>query len=186
MSTRTGVAAIQGREDRLLVGLQLEGEIAATRFAVIDARGTWSEAPRTIREILRSARDAAPADCVGWEEWRERLAPFVRSMLREAADGNWRVAPQGPQSRELIARLQTILRRATRARDTTTLTRLEPLFAFVARGHTAGEAQLVEEWATLDDEALTQKGDGLPEPREAVGAGRTLRIVGAIVEVAGQ
>ena len=177
-----GIAAIRGEKERLLVGVQTGESAAATRFAVIDAAGRWTEAPKPIQQMVRSARNAGPAGSIDWDAWRERLAPFIRTVLRDANDGTWKAAPHSPPSRTLIARLQTLLRAAARARDADALSRLEPLLAFAARGHTAGEEALIEEWGTLEDGALMQKGVGLPEPREAVAPRRTLRIVGAIAE----
>lgn len=182
-TARPGVATIRGARERLLVGVQLEGDVTATRFVVIDANGKWTEAPKTVRQMLRSTRDTVPAELTDWDAWRKRLAPFIRAALRDANDGTWRAARHGLPSRTLIARLQALLRTATRGRDGETLANLEPLLAFAARGHTAGEEALIEEWGTLEDGELIQKRDGLPEQREAVLSGTTLRIVGAIAEV---
>lgn len=180
---RPGITAMCGEKERLLVGVQIGGNATTTRFAVIEADGKWSEAPKTIQQVLRSARNAAPAARLDWDAWRERLASFIRAALRDANDGAWRAAPHSQSSRTLIARLQALLRTATRARDRETLATLEPLLSFAARGHTAGEEAIIEEWAALDDGALGQKGDSLPEQREAAEPRRTLRIVGAIAEM---
>lgn len=178
-----GIAAISGVIERLLIGVRVDGEAAATRFAVIDGSGRWSEAPRTVQEMLRRAREAPPARDIDWEMWRARVAPFARRVLRDAADGRWRAAPHSPTARGVIARLQVLIRAATRSRDAALLAQLEPLLAFAARGHTAGEEELLEEWNALDDGALMRKGNGLPLSREAVTPERSLRIVGAIAEV---
>ncbi|HWA40506.1 MAG TPA: C-terminal helicase domain-containing protein, partial [Gemmatimonadales bacterium] len=176
-----GIAAVRGTVDRLLIGVQV-GE-AAVRLAVIDAGGRWTEAPRTVRAVLDRIETSAIATDVDWDQWRVRSAPFVRTVLRDATGGLWRAAPNRSVVREFIARLQGLVRRATRARDLAALERLEPLLAFAARGHTAGEEALIEEWARLDDIALMRNGNGLPELREAVEM-PSLRIVGAIAEVA--
>lgn len=180
---RAGVAAIRGTAARLLVGLRVEGVTAATRFALIDERGQWTESPKLIAGFLERARDAAEGPEVEWSPWRDRLAPFARTVLRDAIDDAWRIGPHRPGVRGLIARLQELVRRAAREREAVTLAKLERLLAFTARGHTAGESELLEEWAALDDEALVRNGDGLPEVREAVETGGGLQIVGAIVEV---
>lgn len=184
IDSRAGSAAIRGTTERLLVGLRVNGSATATRLAVIDTKGNWSEAPRTIREILDRARGAHPAPWADWGAWRARLAPFARAVLQDAADGRWRAAAHSASSRSLIARLQTLLRAATRERDVASLTRLESLLAFAARGHTAGEEELLEAWSTLDDASLVRNGDGLPDQREAAVPRYGLQVVGAIVETA--
>jgi hypothetical protein len=178
-----GIAAVRGSADRLLVGVQAED--APVRLAVIDAGGRWTEAPRSVRAILDRIEDAEPADGLDWDLWKSRLVPFARAVLRDAGGGRWRAAPNRAAARGLIVRLQALVRRATRARDHVALERLEPLLAFVARGHTAGEEAILDEWAALDDAALVRNGNGLPELREAVVVS-SIRIVGAIAEVAGQ
>ena len=181
---RSGIAAVRGEAHRLLVGLQVAGEVAATRFAVIDANGSWTETPKLVRGFLVRAETASPAPAADWNRWRGCLAPFVRTVLRAATDGSWRAAHQGRASREFIGRLQGLLRAASRARDQAALDRLERLIGFAARGHTAGEEALIQEWMGRDDADLARNADDLPVVREVVAPSRALCIVGAIAEVA--
>jgi hypothetical protein len=54
----------------------------------------------------------------------------------------------------LAQRLGELVRLAARGRDATALAQLEAALAFVARGHTAGEAMLIQQLAGADERRL--------------------------------
>ena len=65
-------------------------------------------------------------------------------------------------ARRLALRLGELVRVAARHRDGGKLARLERALAFVAGGHTAGEAMLVRQLADADSRALAASLAGIP------------------------
>ena len=174
-----GTAAVVGTQERLLLAVAIGANV---RCAVIDDEGRWSEAPRTVAAFLRRA-GTLPASVAGIDvQWRERAAAFIRAVVRDATDRAWRRHQLRPSARMLIARLQTLLRAALRERDHPRAAAAEHLLSFVARGHTAGEAALVDDWSLLDDGTLLREANSLPERREAALGPLSIRTLGAILE----
>jgi superfamily II DNA or RNA helicase len=77
----------------------------------------------------------------------ERLAPVAARLLRQASAAQLGRAPRSPGAGRLRRRVLEEAAAARRARRGETLERLEAWLGFLAGGHTAGEARLVERLA---------------------------------------
>jgi hypothetical protein len=86
----------------------------------------------------------------------------VRARLALAAARRWTAAEPDAAARRLTLRLGELVRTAARRRDGRELARLERALAFVAGGHTAGEAMLVRRLADADAPALAACLAGIP------------------------
>jgi hypothetical protein len=123
----------------------------------LDEQGTWCEDAVVVSARLYEAAAnmcvtrAAPAAV---RAVLERLAGPIRAHLATFGARGWTAAEPEPPVRMLAQRLGELVRLAARARDATALTRLEAALAFVARGHTAGEAMLVQQLAESDERTL--------------------------------
>lgn len=182
-----GIAELEGEREELLVGLQVgadEADRGPTALAIIDGDGRWTESPAAINTFLQRIRTGPSNELASanWDRWRERLAPFVRALVRRVTEGTWAGGPQSPASRALIAKAQAAARDAARARDPAALQRAEELLQFAARGHTAGEEMLAEECLAIEDPVLPPRTNG-PRRSGAVNEVRQIKIVGAIAVV---
>jgi hypothetical protein len=63
-------------------------------------------------------------------------------------------AEPGSAARKVVSRLQLSIKNAARKRNAAQLAELERAMTFVARGHTAGEATLIERLAQATDSEL--------------------------------
>ena len=127
------------------------------------ADGTWSEDESVVAERLRSAAASdhrAPPAPDTIRRALDRLVRPVRARLGLAAARRWTAAEPDTAARRLALRLGELVRAAARRRDGGELARLERTLAFVAGGHTAGEAMLVRRLA--DAPALTASLAGIP------------------------
>lgn len=190
VTAREGMTAVEGERSEALIGLEVATAHAlfgVTTFAVVDLEGRWTEAPSEVCGRIALLRDASarPVTDEEWEAWRTRIAPLARAVLQRATASAWAAGPHTPEGRALVKRLQQLARKAAREREVDRLRRLEGSLAFARRGHTAGEERKVDAMLRLDDDALARERD---DPREAgaVGGIRTVRIVGAVVFVAGR
>ena len=77
----------------------------------------------------------------------DRLVEPVRARLALAAARRWTAAEPDTDARRLTLRLGELVHAAARRRDGGELALLERALAFVAGGHTAGEAMLVRRLA---------------------------------------
>ncbi|HEU4700278.1 MAG TPA: DEAD/DEAH box helicase [Gemmatimonadales bacterium] len=169
-----GIARVRGRAAGALVGLELvplEGEPApVARVAWVDADGRTHEDGATIvarlAEVARAAADAGalPVDDVARRRALAAAREVTRAALREAAAALWAGGPLAPAARQLAARLDRLARGAARARDARLLAAVDRALRFVAGGHTAGEAQLVEALAALPERELVRRLAALPAP----------------------
>ena len=127
--------------------------------------GSWSEDESVVAERLRAAaacdNRALPTAAV-IRQALDRLVGPVRARLALAAARRWTAAEPDTAARRLALRLGELVRTAARRRDGRELTRLERALAFVAGGHTAGEAMLVRRLADADADALAACLTGIP------------------------
>jgi superfamily II DNA or RNA helicase len=142
-------------------------ERVATVVGWLDRAGRWSEDEATVTRRLAEAAmsedgGAAPAAVLG--RALDRLTAPIRARLAIAGARRWTAAEPEPSARRLAARLQASVREAARRRDVPSLTRLERALAFVAGGHTAGEAELVRQLAEVDAAELAKWTGRLPPP----------------------
>jgi hypothetical protein len=123
----------------------------------LDEQGTWCEDAAIVSARLY---EAAASKCVtratpvAVRAVLERLAGPIRAHLATFGTRGWMAAEPELPVRVLAQRLGELVRLAARARNATALIRLEAALAFVARGHTAGEAMLVQQLAESDERAL--------------------------------
>ena len=125
--------------------------------------GSWSEDESVVAERLRAAAacdNRAPPTAAVIRQALDRLVGPVRARLALAAARRWTAAEPDAAARRLALRLGELVRMAAQRRDARDLARLERALAFVAGGHTAGEAMLVRRLA--DAPALAACLAGIP------------------------
>jgi hypothetical protein len=112
--------------------------------------------------------------------WLVPLAVAIKERLTLAGSRRWLVPEPGSGSRRVVARLQAFIREAARLHQPDRLLQLEQAMAFITRGHTAGEAALIERLAESSDAELHS---ALPTlPRSAVRRhGIEVRLTGLIL-----
>jgi helicase-like protein len=153
-----------GRDDAgILAGFELvalrRGERERIGWVVgwLGPDGTWTEEESVVAGRLRAAaacdNRSPPAPAV-IRQALDRLAAPVRARLALVAARRWTAAEPDTAARRLALRLGELVRVAARRRDGRELARLERALAFVAGGHTAGEAMLVRRLADADSPAL--------------------------------
>ena len=127
--------------------------------------GTWSEDESVVAERLRAAaacNHLAPPAPALVRQALDRLVAPVRARLALAAARRWTAGEPDAAARRLALRLGELVRAAARRRDGGELARLERALAFVAGGHTAGEAMLVRRLADADTPGLAASLAGIP------------------------
>jgi superfamily II DNA or RNA helicase len=127
--------------------------------------GTWTEEESVVSARLRAAavcdNRSPPAPAVV-RQALDRLVGPVRARLALLAARRWTAAEPDTAARRLALRLGELVRVAARRRDGGELARLERALAFVAGGHTAGEAMLVRRLADADSRLLAAGLAGIP------------------------
>jgi hypothetical protein len=201
-----GVAVVPtGGEAGVLAGLRVEdvGEAAHPVAVWVgwradrDRRGGW----RTGREIV-APRLAALLDPGNEEDGAAAqaldpaaLARLVRDLageasrlLRQASAARLGVVARTPGAAVLRRRLLAAAAVARRARDPARLATLDGWLAFLSRGHTAGEARLIERLAGRAGCAAALAGPPPGSPatiRAARGGALRVRLTGIVVFRAG-
>jgi helicase-like protein len=160
---REGPGVLAGFE---LVALRRgERERIGSVVGWLGSDGTWSEDESVVAERLRAAaasdRRAPPAPALVRQALDRLVAP-VRARLALAAARRWTAAEPATAARRLALRLGELVRAAARRRDGGELVRLERALAFVAGGHTAGEAMLVRRLADAGAPALAASLSEIP------------------------
>ena len=162
-SSRDGGGVLAGVE---LVALRRgERERIGSVVGWLGPDGTWTEEESVVAERLRTAAACthrAPPTPDVLQQALDRLVGPVRARLALAAARRWTAAEPDTAARRLALRLGELVRAAARRRDGGELARLERALAFVAAGHTAGEAMLVRRLA--DAPALAASLAGIPAP----------------------
>ncbi|HYF39852.1 MAG TPA: helicase-related protein, partial [Gemmatimonadales bacterium] len=169
-----GVAIVGSETSGLLAGFLLwaRGQQYPSSATVVwlEEDGSWTEAP----EIIESRIKEAAADCrvlpysvQQLNHWLSLLVKPIRSRLASARSTRWITAEPSPCVRRVVSRLQGLMQDAARQRDLHRLAELERSMAFVAGGHTAGEAALVERLALAPVSELRLLLAGLPSRQHA-------------------
>ncbi|HKP50505.1 MAG TPA: DEAD/DEAH box helicase [Gemmatimonadales bacterium] len=150
-----GLAQVVSSSSGLLAGFvcSSSGRTAGSGSTVlwIDDQARWTESPEVIESRLDSA--AAQSDIVEPDPARLQhhlavLAKAVRERLNTIRGRRWTVPDPSPAARVVLTQLHVLVREAVRRHDRAALARLEQAIGFVTRGHTAGEAALMERLAT--------------------------------------
>lgn len=147
-----GVAAVASPHYGLLAGFALYGPnapdpVVAATVGWLDSRGDWSEASEVVASRLGDAAAASRALPVNGALLRDYLSLLshpIRERLALIRSRRWVSADPAPSARRLAGRLNELIYHAARLRNAKHLLQLERALGFVAGGHTAGEATLIE------------------------------------------
>ncbi len=171
-SGQAGVAAVRSTTEGLLAGftLHLAGSAALLASSVlwVEPDGGWTEAPEVLEHRLAAAArqdEVLPVEASLVTEWLLRLAQPIRERLTLTRGHRWITSDPTSAARRAMVRLQALVGDAARRHQASRLAELERALAFVAGGHTAGEAALVRQIAEASDSELTGLFRKLPERR---------------------
>jgi helicase-like protein len=174
VEARAGVAAVDSPNRGLLAGFALyrsgNSDCLSATVLWVEADGSWTETPETIAARLIAAAQQTlilPVDSAHLNNWLALLARPIRDRLSSTQSRRWVTPDPTPAARRLATRLQSRVRDAARRHDPRRLAELEGALAFVAGGHTAGEAALVERLANVADSELNAAVGKLPKARSA-------------------
>jgi hypothetical protein len=113
-------------------------------------------------------------------KWLALLAVPIRERLGLTRGRRWIKPDPSTAARQLAGRLQGMVRNAARQHNADRLEQLERALEFVAGGHTAGEAALVERLAKGTDREISAAISRLPGSTVAWD-GIEVRVTGLIV-----
>jgi hypothetical protein len=158
-----GFCGLYGPEPGMLAGFAVisgdPGRRAIAPVAAVigyrDARGTWTEDPHIVRQVMDRAERALPRPVHPGELKGAvaAVAGIIRGRLRTIQLAQWAHRLSPTQTR-LVVRLNRMAARAVQARNRSLLSSVERAIGFVRRGHTAGEEMWLEHLTTLPDPAL--------------------------------
>jgi hypothetical protein len=168
-----GVARVPSPQSGLLAGFALHrpgepGSSLSTTVGWLDKNSAWTEAPEVVAERLKVAAAHDRHEEVNPEQLRkylERLAPVIRARLALGRAHRWFSPDPAPAARAVAQRLGGMIHQAARLRQDARLLRLERALSFVAGGHTAGEAMLIERLAESPDREIETTLCRLPADR---------------------
>jgi len=169
-AARPGVAVIESREAGILAGFELTARCDWVCLRVSTAGwltgGEWSEAPEQVQPRLLHAAGARNRGASDQEInlALQALQPVITLRRRGGNSARWAASNPSPGQAQLLQRLRQLIELATRARDVRGLDALEEAVRFTARGHTAGEAEVVSRMSTLDDASLKRALTSIPKP----------------------
>ena len=150
----TGLAQVVNSSSGLLAGFVCapSGRTAGLSSTVlwIDDQAHWTESPEVIGARLASAAaqsDTGEPDPAQLQHYLAVLAKAIRERLNSTTGRRWTVPDPNPAARVVLAQLHVMVREAVRRHDPAALAWLERAIGFVTRGHTAGEAALMERLA---------------------------------------
>jgi superfamily II DNA or RNA helicase len=185
---RAGVALIPSVSRRgLLAGFALyrsdEPICLSATVLWLEPNGRWTETPEAVTGRLRTAA-AEPgiwlANDDDLRQWLAHLAVPIRERLALTRGRRWIEPDPSAAARHLASRLQGMVRDAARRHNRSRLEQLERALGFVAGGHTAGEAALVETLATGTDREISAALGRLPT--RTIGCdGIEVRLTGLII-----
>ena len=140
---------------------------------------------RRVQRVVRRAGGVAvrlpgSVDPVRVATALDRLVSPIRARLSSASARRWSTAEPDPAARRLAVRIGRNVREAARRRDGVLLDRLERALAFVAGGHTAGEALLVRDMSEAEPRALANALARFPSPTARWGA-IEVRVTGLVL-----
>jgi hypothetical protein len=181
-------ALVVSAEEGLLAGFALQSggdrpACLSTTVLWMWSDGTWTEAPEVLSLWLERAaaeREIVPVEEARLRRWLVLLARPIKERLALTGSRRW-VAPEPtPTVRQLAARLQAFTREAARMHQADRLGRLEHAMAFATRGHTAGEAALIDRLVGSSDAELDSWIPKLPPGRAGWG-GVEVRLTGLVL-----
>ena len=183
-----GAARVVSQEEGLLAGFALHsaGDRSAslsTSVLWLERDGSWTEAPEALSLWLERAaarREVVPVEESRLRSWLLLLARPIKERLALTGSRRWLAPDPPPAVRRVAARLQAFTREAARMHQPNRLVQLERALGFVTRGHTAGEAALIERLADSSDAELDRMTPKLPEGRAQWG-GIEARLTGLIL-----
>jgi hypothetical protein len=184
-----GVAATDSSSPGILAGFTLHrvsDPMACLSAALgwLEPGGAWDESPATITDRLLTAAHSRTLmlDDQQIRECLARLAQPIRERLALTQGRHWASREPPPSVRQIAGRLQDLIREAARLRQGERLLRLERALSFVVRGHTAGEALLIDRIARLPDRAI-EAALIRPAPAQMEWDGIEVRLTGLILFV---
>jgi superfamily II DNA or RNA helicase len=182
-----GVAGAISSREGLLAGFTLSPAGYADRdcptILWIEPNGSWTEAPETVAGWLAVAavqKEIFAVEKDRLRHWLSLLALPIRERLARTRSRRWVTADPAPAARRLTARLQHLIGEAARRHQADRLAELERALAFVAGGHTAGEAMLVEQLAKASGPEVAGALRKFPQLRLTSG-GIEVRLNGLVV-----
>ncbi len=137
----------------------------ASVLGCILENGAWTENPDTVEQWLELAAESSLSDGKGAHDMDGvllQLAEVVRRRLESARQQQWLRGTLGVSTARLIGSLNQMATRAARARDMLELSRIERAMAFLARGHTAGEEQILGTLAGVSERELLDGMEHFP------------------------
>jgi Helicase conserved C-terminal domain len=183
-----GVARVVSPHEGLLAGFALHsaGDRSAplsTTVLWLERDGSWTEAPEALSLWLGRAaggREVVPVEETRLRSWLVLLARPIKERLTLTGSRRWLAPDPAPAVRRVAARLQVFTREAARMHQPNRLVQLEHALGFVTRGHTAGEAALIERLADSSDAELERVTPKLPQGRAQWG-GIEARLTGLVL-----
>lgn len=158
---RSGVAWVDYPEEGLLAGFGIYRDDdpvpLSTSVVWLKQDGGWTDAPETIEAWLTAAEgqvDQMQADPRRLQEWVTHLAHPIRQRLTMTRGWRWMTSEPTPAARELLVRVQDLVRDASRRHQPHRLAQLERVLAFLSEGHTAGEEMLIRSIAGQSESQL--------------------------------
>jgi superfamily II DNA or RNA helicase len=184
---RNGVASITDSSPGLLAGFALwaagQPHPLAVTVVWIEPDGSWTEAPKVIEQRLAAAAEqteVVPTDSARLREWLSKLTQLVRDRLVQTRGQRWAILDPSPAARRVMCRLQSLVKEAARRHQAGRLAELDRALAFVAGGHSAGEALLIERTAEAPDSQLASVLGRLPNRRSRLD-GLEVRLTGLVL-----
>jgi hypothetical protein len=183
-----GAALVVSPHEGLLAGFALHsaGDRPAslsTSLLWLERDGSCTEAPEALSLWLERAvaeREIVPIEETRLRSWLVLLARPIKDRLTLTGSRRWLAPDPVPSVRRVAARLQALTREAARQHQPNRLIQLEQALGFVTRGHTAGEAALIERLADSSDAELDRVIPRLPQGRVQWG-GLEARLTGLVL-----
>jgi hypothetical protein len=166
----SGVANIAHPRKGLLVGFELrssgEGPAWLSRTVVwLEPDGSWTESPVALNHWLdcAAARFESGNICrTRLGKWLALLSSHIKDRVSSAAGRRWGAAEPSAAVRAVATRLQGLITAAARLHQPARLRELERAMSFAVRGHTSGEAAIVERMAQSSDAEFVRDMAKLP------------------------
>ena len=162
-----GLAVIRAAVPGILAGFAVQGaDGSGVRAAWLGWRGAGTRAWVTERDVVTThlmqaleagggSGEAIPADELG--ELVDSLAPVAAALLRRIAASRLGNPLAEPSARALRRRVVGLAVHARQRRELARLIPLDAWLAFLARGHSAGEARIIGRLRALDEGPLARE-----------------------------